>query len=105
MSVRHPIRGMDHIGITVGTRVVGNAHATARERPGDRALRDAGFGSAAGEMLTGPNLLLGLENGPGNKFQYGRTPWGITVEFLTSPGTEEYEKLTVLRRYKPAPRP
>jgi hypothetical protein len=56
-------------------------------------------------MLTGPNPLLGLENGLGNKFQYGRTPWGITVEFLTSPGAEEYEKLTVLRRYKPAPRP
>jgi len=62
------------------------------------------FKKAGGELLVGPNALLRLETGPGNKFQYGRTPWGITAEFLTSPGSEEYEKLIPLRRYRPAPR-
>lgn len=71
----------------------------------DFEVATARFVAAGGEMLVGPNALLALENGPGNRFQYGRTPWGITVEFLTSPGPEEYEKLIPLRRYRPAPRP
>ena len=60
------------------------------------------FERAGGELAPGPNRMLGLEQGAGNAFRYGRTPWGSIVELLTSPGPEAYEKQTGLRRWTPS---
>jgi hypothetical protein len=65
MSVRHPIRGMDHIGITVGTCVVMMRMLQLANGPGIELFEMRGSDP---RPATGPNPLLGLENGPGNKF-------------------------------------
>jgi hypothetical protein len=46
------------------------------------------FRQAGGSLLKGPNNLLGIEKGEGNKWMYGKTPG-------------EYEQHTPLRRWKP----
>lgn len=61
----------------------------------------ARFEAAGGTLAAGPNAMLGLEEGPGNGFRYGRTPWGAVVEMLTTPGRQDYEDRTALRRWKP----
>jgi hypothetical protein len=48
----------------------------------------ARFQKAGGELITGPNEMLGLETGEGNAWLYARTPWGSIVELLTSPSPE-----------------
>ena len=60
------------------------------------------FQAAGGELLTGPNPLTGAEAGEGNAFRYGRTPWGMIVEFLTAPSPMAFEAQSALRRWKPA---
>lgn len=45
-----------------------------------RRFRDAG-----GKMLEGPITLSGPEEGPGNQCWFGRTPWGLTIEFIYLP--------------------
>ncbi|MGW8188941.1 MULTISPECIES: VOC family protein [Sphingomonas] len=58
------------------------------------------FESAGGQMLSGPNpFLFPKEEGCGNLFCYGRTPWGMMVEFLTYPSGMGYERGTSLRRW------
>lgn len=58
------------------------------------------FQQAGGELITGPNEMLGPEKGKGNAFLYARTPWESIVELLTAPGPEDYEKTNDLRRWK-----
>jgi len=62
------------------------------------------FQKAGGELITGPNEMLGLEKGKGSAWIYGRTPWGTVVELITSPSPELYEKQTPLRHWKPVDR-
>ena len=62
----------------------------------------AQFEAAGGELLRGPNPLTGFEKGAGNAFRYGRTPWGMMIEFMTSPSTMEFEKQAGPRRWKPS---
>ncbi len=59
------------------------------------------FVAAGGTMLAGPNDMEGLEKGKGNRWRYGRTPWGSTIELISSPSPQEYERHTSLRRWKP----
>ncbi len=59
------------------------------------------FVAAGGTMLSGPNDMEGFEKGKGNKWRYGRTPWGSTIELISSPSPQEYERHTPLRRWKP----
>jgi catechol 2,3-dioxygenase-like lactoylglutathione lyase family enzyme len=59
------------------------------------------FVAAGGTMLAGPNDMEGLEKGKGNRWRYGRTPWGSTIELVSSPSPQEYERHTSLRRWKP----
>ncbi|SEQ87361.1 Catechol 2,3-dioxygenase [Faunimonas pinastri] len=59
------------------------------------------FAAAGGELLTGPHPLPPLEAGRGNVFRYGRTPWGMTVEFITYPSPQGYCEETPLRRWTP----
>ena len=59
------------------------------------------FVAAGGTMFSGPNEMEGLEQGEGNRWRYGRTPWGSVIELISSPGPQEYERETPLRRWKP----
>jgi catechol 2,3-dioxygenase-like lactoylglutathione lyase family enzyme len=57
--------------------------------------------NAGGQMLRGPLDLPGIEGGPGNKFWYTRTPWGLTIELISYPSPQPYEQLTNRRRWTP----
>jgi len=57
--------------------------------------------AAGGEVLPGPTDLPAIEGGPGNKFWYTRTPWGMTIEIITYPGSQPYEHRTKMRRWRP----
>jgi catechol 2,3-dioxygenase-like lactoylglutathione lyase family enzyme len=59
------------------------------------------FRQAGGSLLKGPNDMLSLEKGEGNKWMYGKTPWGTVVEFICYPSPGAYEEHTPLRRWKP----
>ena len=67
----------------------------------DMAAATAQFEAAGGELLSGPTPTVGFEKGEGNAFRYGRTPWGMMVEFMSTPNTTEYEKQAGPRRWKP----
>lgn len=41
--------------------------------------------AAGGELMTGPNLMKGPEEGAGNATWYMRTPWGSTIELVSFP--------------------
>lgn len=60
------------------------------------------FTAAGGEMFTQPKpLTFPAEQGDGNAFCYGQTPWGSVVELISWPSPIPYEKTTKLRRWKP----
>lgn len=60
------------------------------------------FTAAGGEMFTGPKALsFPAEQGQGNAFCYGKTPWGSVIELITWPSPMPYEKYTEQRRWKP----
>lgn len=62
----------------------------------------AAFTAAGGEMFTAPKpLSFPDEQGEGNAFCYGQTPWGSIVELISWPTPMPYEKTTNLRRWKP----
>jgi catechol 2,3-dioxygenase-like lactoylglutathione lyase family enzyme len=67
----------------------------------DIELATERFVAAGGTMFSGPNEMDGLEKGEGNMWRYGRTPWGSVIELISSPGPQEYERETPLRRWKP----
>jgi catechol 2,3-dioxygenase-like lactoylglutathione lyase family enzyme len=60
---------------------------------------------AGGTLLEGPHPLPGPEAGPRNRFVYARTPWGSTLELLTYPDPQPYERSTPHRRWRPPARP
>ena len=67
----------------------------------DIALATRRFVAAGGTMFSGPNETDGLEKGDGNRWHYGRTPWGSLVELISLPGGGAYEETTPLRRWQP----
>lgn len=57
----------------------------------DKAI--AAFTAAGGEMFTAPKpLTFPDEQGEGNAFCYGQTPWGSIVELISWPTPMPYEK-------------
>lgn len=61
----------------------------------------ARFEKAGGLMFKGPgDLIFPKEIGPGNRWCYGRAPWGAVIEFIHY-GDMPYENDTTLRRWKP----
>ena len=61
----------------------------------------ARFEKAGGLMFKGPgDFMFPKEIGPGNRWCYGRVPWGAVIEFIHY-GDMPYEKDTSLRRWKP----
>lgn len=67
----------------------------------DMAAACSRFTDAGGTLLTAPSPMLGAEKGENNSFCYGRAPWGMMVELLTSPSPEAYEATTAARRWTP----
>lgn len=58
------------------------------------------FETAGGKMLSRPNsFLFDKEQGDGNLFCYGQTPWGMMIEFITIGSPMAYEQQTSLRRW------
>ena len=59
------------------------------------------FEAAGGKMLSRPNpTLFPKEQGDGNLFCYGQTPWGMMIEFITLASPMAYESDTPLRRWQ-----
>jgi catechol 2,3-dioxygenase-like lactoylglutathione lyase family enzyme len=56
---------------------------------------------AGGILLSRPGDLPGGDAGPGNRYVYTRTPWGSTIELVTYPSSQAYERHTHLRRWRP----
>lgn len=61
----------------------------------------AQLAEAGATLLSAPNDLPGGDAGPGNRYLYARTPWGSTVELVTYPTPQAYERRTDLRRWRP----
>ncbi|WFE54383.1 VOC family protein [Micromonospora sp. WMMD1155] len=56
---------------------------------------------AGGTPLTEPRPIpYTTEQGPGNRVCYCRTPWGTTMEFITTPDRMPYHDQTDLRRWQ-----
>ena len=60
----------------------------------------ARFEKAGGVMFMLPSKIpVATEQGEHNSFCYGRTPWGMLIEFISYPDAMAYEKDTSLRRW------
>lgn len=60
------------------------------------------FERAGGTLLSSPNDLPGPhENGAGNRFVYGRTPWGMLIELISYPAGLHYPTGSASRRWTP----
>lgn len=58
------------------------------------------FVRSGGTILSAPKpVLFESEQGKGNLFCYGRTPWGMSVEFISYPSVMKYQEETPLRRW------
>jgi catechol 2,3-dioxygenase-like lactoylglutathione lyase family enzyme len=64
-----------------------------------RRLEEAG-----GRLLSEPQDLPGGDAGEGNMYLYSRSPWGSTIELVTYPSAQAYERTTALRRWRPPAR-
>ncbi|GBQ26796.1 VOC family protein [Gluconacetobacter azotocaptans] len=62
------------------------------------------FTEAGGTLLTEPQKQPSLEEGPGNFFCYGQTPWGMIVELLATPSRARFDAVSPEKRYQPPPR-
>lgn len=61
----------------------------------------ARFKEAGGVLMTEPQKQPSLEEGPGNLFCYGKTPWGMIVELLATPSRERFDAVSPEKRYQP----
>ena len=58
------------------------------------------FERAGGVMFMRPTKIpVAVEDGERNSFCYGRTPWGMLVEFISYPSRMAYEDTATLRRW------
>lgn len=71
----------------------------------DMAAATERFTAAGGTVFAPPHPLPAVEGGDGNVFSYGRTPWGLIVEFVTYPSLQPYRETTPLMRYTPPSSP
>lgn len=61
------------------------------------------FKKAGGTMLHGPNDLVRQEGGDGNRFWFGRCPWGTLIEFIQFPHMLHYDASVDTVRWRPEP--
>ncbi|MET9918378.1 VOC family protein [Streptomyces sp. NPDC059605] len=66
----------------------------------DAAVRDCVAAGAV--LLADPQPLPGPEAGERNRFAYLRTPWGSTLELLTYPDPQPWERTATRRRVRPS---
>ncbi|MEU2129697.1 VOC family protein [Streptomyces sp. NPDC018352] len=66
----------------------------------DAAVRDCV--AAGASLLAGPQPLPGPEAGEHNRFAYLRTPWGSTLQLLTYPDPQPWERTATRRSGRPA---
>ena len=59
------------------------------------------FEDAGGTLLEGPYDLSGQEAGKGNRGRFGRTPWGLLIEFESFKSPIEYDAEARARRWFP----
>lgn len=57
--------------------------------------------AAGATLLADPHPLPGPEAGPRNRFAYLHTPWGSTVELVSYPDPQPYERTARRRRRRP----
>ena len=62
------------------------------------------FFYAGGHLLTEPRNQPSVEAGPGNLFCYGRTPWGMIIELLSTPSRAGMDAVSPVKRYQPPQR-
>ncbi|MFF4665768.1 VOC family protein [Streptomyces sp. NPDC001282] len=67
----------------------------------DAAVRDCV--AAGATLLAPPQPLPGPEAGERNRFAYLRTPWGSTLELVTYPDPQPWERTTARPRSRPVP--
>ncbi|MFF4096260.1 VOC family protein [Streptomyces sp. NPDC001834] len=67
----------------------------------DAAVRDCV--AAGATLLAAPQPLPGPEAGERNRFAYLRTPWGSTLELVTYPDPQPWERAATRSRSRPAP--
>jgi len=67
----------------------------------DVAAAGERFVAAGGRMRAGLNPLVRHEAGLRNAFWYGVTPWGTSIELISSPSPQAYEESTPARRWRP----
>lgn len=65
-----PGQGISHFGMSHFSVTVDDIEAATRR-----------FVEAGGALLEGAYDLSGQEQGPGNRGRFGRTPWGLLIEF------------------------
>lgn len=83
-------QGINDVGLThLGVYCEDIPQATAR------------FVTAGGTLMKGPNALSGCEEGEGNAFHFGKTPWGMLIEFIRFPSPLTYNQNGELKRWKP----
>lgn len=66
----------------------------------DAAVRDCV--AAGATLLAGAQPLPGPEAGEHNRFAYLRTPWGSTLQLLTYPDPQPWERTASRRSARPA---
>lgn len=59
------------------------------------------FARAGGTLLEGPYDLGAPEDGPGNRGRFGRTPWGLLIEFEQFPAPISYAAEATSTRWLP----
>lgn len=87
---RERAAGMNDVGLTHLGVYCADIEAATRQ-----------FVAAGGELLAGPNPLSGCEGGEGNRFHFGKTPWGMLVEFIRFPSPLTYNKNGTVARWQP----
>lgn len=87
--VQHPPAQSSDLGMT---------HVAFYADDPDAAV--ARFEKAGGVLFMQPSKLpVATEAGENNTFCYGRTPWGMLIEFISYPSHMAYEDTTPLRRW------
>lgn len=79
---------------------IGISHFSVTVEDVDAAC--ARFSEAGGTLLQGPYDLMGQEEGPNNRGRFGRTPWGLLIEFEQLPAPMSYDQDATAARWLPA---
>ncbi|MDG6080250.1 VOC family protein [Erythrobacter litoralis] len=85
-----PVRGIAEFGLHHISLTVDDMEAVTKR-----------FEDAGGTLLEGPYDLTGQEAGEGNRGRFGRTPWGLLIEFESFGSPIEYDAEARARRWFP----